>query len=701
MVKTKTKSLMGAMLSLTMVLACFNGTRVSASDEGYTQISNDYIAARIYPTGYVGSAATGKITGKAYRLTYNYDRGQDTGFTSVRLDNKDILLANGNYTVGAPTNVSASENVTTYKIGNVQIKQDVQIVNNSGTGRADTIKYTYVLENKDTAAHSVGVRMLFDTMLGEQDGAPFRIPGIGSITTEKSFTGNQIPQYWQVFESLQSPDIMAQGTLKGGDATTPDKFALCDWGDSSSTLWDYSTTEGKSVQGDSSVLIWWNPVNLAAGQTKQFSTYYGLGTISGSSDISVTGPAQLNISNNKWDPNPFVVTAYINNKTGNTLTNVPVDIILPDGLVLQQGENAQKVIPSIANNADGQVSWNVLAQRAGTFEYTVRSNGKEAKRSIVVPELPIQYISHPTSTITSQPQANAQGFNNTDVKVSITAVNNVTTAEGAAENTQNKPGIKEIHYSINGTAKVVNGDKAEINLTEEGIYKIKYWSVSEDSVVEQAKEYVVKVDKGNPVIKINNEAGDYSANEDFKVNVEISDTISGIKSSTITFDGQPVTQGQVVDLANKLGTHVLKVTAEDNASHSAEKTLEIRVVAGVISVTLDKHQLLLEKGKTGVLKATVLPESAPNKEVTWSSSNPNIVSVENGNLKAKAVGEAIITVTTKDGGYKDTCRVVVEDNSEAMPVTGTNIDYLIPLGIAIMAAAVLIFRRSKPQGDQK
>ena len=59
------------------------------------------------------------------------------------------------------------------------------------------------------------------------------------------------------------------------------------------------------------------------------------------------------------------------------------------------------------------------------------------------------------------------------------------------------------------------------------------------------------------------------------------------------------------------------------------------------------------------LVATVSPADATNKDVEWSSSNPNVAMVTNGVVNAKSEGLAIITVTTKDGKKTATCKTTV------------------------------------------
>src|SRR5699024_7710311 len=81
----------------------------------------------------------------------------------------------------------------------------------------------------------------------------------------------------------------------------------------------------------------------------------------------------------------------------------------------------------------------------------------------------------------------------------------------------------------------------------------------------------------------------------------------------------------------------------------------------VESVVLDKNELFMLPGETEKLTANILPETAINKDVTWESSNPEIITVDKqGNVIAKEAGQAVITVKSKDKGKTATCTVYVQ-----------------------------------------
>ncbi|MBU3132609.1 Ig-like domain-containing protein [Clostridium gasigenes] len=80
----------------------------------------------------------------------------------------------------------------------------------------------------------------------------------------------------------------------------------------------------------------------------------------------------------------------------------------------------------------------------------------------------------------------------------------------------------------------------------------------------------------------------------------------------------------------------------------------------VTGVLLDKTSETIKVNESLELKATVLPENATNKNITWTSSDEKVAKVdEDGKVVAVSSGKATITVTTKDGDFKATCEITV------------------------------------------
>ena len=95
----------------------------------------------------------------------------------------------------------------------------------------------------------------------------------------------------------------------------------------------------------------------------------------------------------------------------------------------------------------------------------------------------------------------------------------------------------------------------------------------------------------------------------------------------------------------------------------------------VTGVTLDKTTLELFTGGSATLTATVQPDDATNKNVTWQSDNANVATVQNGTVNAVGAGEATITVTTEDGEKTATCKVIVTQSEHSISANTTALDF--------------------------
>ncbi len=142
---------------------------------------------------------------------------------------------------------------------------------------------------------------------------------------------------------------------------------------------------------------------------------------------------------------------------------------------------------------------------------------------------------------------------------------------------------------------------------------------------------------------------------------------SSDKTEIATVDGA----GRVT--AVKAGEAVITVTTEDGGKTATCKVTVRAKVVNVTDVSLDRTDLTLTEGETETLTATVKPDNADNRKVTWSSDKTDVATVGgDGKVTAVKAGEAVVTVTTEDGGKTATCKVTVK--AKAVPVTGVEVN---------------------------
>ena len=108
------------------------------------------------------------------------------------------------------------------------------------------------------------------------------------------------------------------------------------------------------------------------------------------------------------------------------------------------------------------------------------------------------------------------------------------------------------------------------------------------------------------------------------------------------------------------GPATITATSTDGTNLSA--SCNVTVVKRVKSITLDESSLTLILPETTQLVATIIPSDATNPIINWSSSNPNVATVDtNGIISSIAVGNTTITATTTDGtNLSAMCQVTVQ-----------------------------------------
>lgn len=329
------------------------------------------------------------------KLLYGHP-SSSTSYTTLRINGTNHIYGSGSFTTNPIIDAQANKNISEQKVGDVRVKQVLTLVKNTATDREDIVEIKYIIKNEGTTSASTGVRIMMDTMLGNNDAAPFRIPGVGEVTYEREYTGDNVPQYWQAFDSMTNPQVVSQGTLLRSSENKPDKVQFTNWRRVYNNAWDYNVSTS-SQNGDSAVSVIWEPKNIAPGQEVEYATYYGLSELVQDLKpplaVSLFGDASVRATQNGYEPNPFVVTVYVQNIGSASASNVKAKINLPTGLKLEGTEAATKTIGSISVNQEKQLSWSVSVDSSNadkTLEYSVdvwsdNTESKNVKKSIFIP----------------------------------------------------------------------------------------------------------------------------------------------------------------------------------------------------------------------------------------------------------------------------------------------------------------------------
>lgn len=124
--------------------------------------------------------------------------------------------------------------------------------------------------------------------------------------------------------------------------------------------------------------------------------------------------------------------------------------------------------------------------------------------------------------------------------------------------------------------------------------------------------------------------------------------------------------------AKKAGTTTITATSKDgNKKAVCTITVKEKEIIAVTDISLDKTEINLEVGDTSKLTATILPKDATYSDVSWSTSDASVATVENGKITAKGAGTTTITATSNNGKTA-TCKVTVTE--KVIEATGVSLN---------------------------
>ncbi|NLM54069.1 MAG: cellulosome anchor protein [Firmicutes bacterium] len=388
---------------LILVLLLVWPVSVYGQEQDNLEIANEYIRIVVNNSQYnTGRFSVGTTGGDPDRLEDDHQHliygGDDpwTSYTTVRIGNENWVFGNptnrragrdGRYgEVITPPMIDNGTIKSVWQLGPIEVTQILGFARSSTTGLMDTARIEYQLHNLDSVSHMVGLRIMVDTMLGTNDGAPFRV-NEQALLSDTVFYSNAMPEFWQAFDSLSNPRVMSQGTLRGRAVTTPDRVYFTNWGSLADDLWSFDFTPGrdytrKGERGlDSAIALFWDSAPLAPGETRSYVTQYGLGGVTiapGDLILGVTSPAQVTADSDRTET--FSVIAYIQNAGTGEARDVVAQIELPPGLELVSGSSVRR-LGNIDVGETQQTGWQVAATGTVsgdlTYKVSVRAINSE------------------------------------------------------------------------------------------------------------------------------------------------------------------------------------------------------------------------------------------------------------------------------------------------------------------------------------
>ncbi len=309
------------------------------------------------------------------------------------------------------------------------------------------------------------------------------------------------------------------------------------------------------------------------------------------------------------------------------------------------------ILSGVAVDKNGKLSYQVAAGAAGsTASITVTAEMANYKNATVT--LEIKLVEKIKVKITAEPEnAVYDGTAHTGYAGKITCDYPVDgyafayTGRGGTAYGSGEPPVNAGSYAV------------EIRVSDEsGDYE---GSVSLDFTVEKASIRIRADDKtaekGGQLPKFTYSVYGLAAKDSLAAAPELK-----CSADMNTAGSYPITAGGAKVPDN--GNYKEEIAYENGTLAVVDQTVR------VTGVSLDKTAMRLDVGSTGQLTASVFPENATNKSLSWSSGNTAVASVDgSGKVSAAGAGTAVITVTTADGGHTASCTVTVQKAAGGSP----------------------------------
>jgi hypothetical protein len=272
--------------------------------------------------------------------------------------------------------------LSVYEVNKIQITQIVEVVptkppKGATKRRLNAIMVSYVVDNKDSRPHQVGVRVWMDMFLVNNDGALFAAPNKpGKILDGIELKGKDVPDYLQVLQvpNLQNPGFVAHFTYNfGRNVERIDRVVMTNLGGAFGNGWDMQIMQ---AMGDSAIGFYWDPKEVAPGRKRTLAYGYGEGICPGAG-----GEGQFNLAlGGSFEPGKlFTIAAYVQDPgPGQTLT-----LELPAGMQRVEGKDRQPVPAMIGEDGSSMVLWKARVLHTGDFPIRVRSSAGITQTKVV------------------------------------------------------------------------------------------------------------------------------------------------------------------------------------------------------------------------------------------------------------------------------------------------------------------------------
>lgn len=300
--KKKLAKISIASLVLTALIVCSILAFVGAADKSI-EMRNQYLDVQVQHLGdRYGYNRFVLFDGRDKKLAnieseLMYSRFYSS-FTTVNINGKEYIYGTGETVTKPYFNSDSNVVISCESFDGIKVTQKLSFAQGYSSAK-DMLKAEYSIDNQTESSANVGIRIMIDPMLYDDDNAVISVNG-GSITGETEFRNESVPKEWSVENSEKN--ITVYGITECGN--TPDAVQFVNWNNAYENIWNYKTASQKIE--DCAVAFVWDFDGISPKENIELSTRYGFKSKDNSSSDNGSIP-----TSDKSAPVVMVVIAVI------------------------------------------------------------------------------------------------------------------------------------------------------------------------------------------------------------------------------------------------------------------------------------------------------------------------------------------------------------------------------------------------------
>lgn len=235
-----------------------------------------------------------------------YAEESRTTYATLSFDQKTYKLGEASeFRVGVSKEASGGVRIE-YRSSFCVIKQVFTFVTSPGSSMTDGVSLEYSIENVSQRDTPIGLRILFDTWLGEKIQTHFTTQSAGPLSGEVALIGDFMDSWIRSSETVaEKKETVSLQLQLSSPATKPDRVVAANWKRLSDAAWSFDTNASRNFTllpysiNDSAVALYFEPIVIRPGSTRKVSTILSQANEGYPEVSSLTDPATT----------PLVITA--------------------------------------------------------------------------------------------------------------------------------------------------------------------------------------------------------------------------------------------------------------------------------------------------------------------------------------------------------------------------------------------------------